>query len=77
MADATFEGCRDACESEADCLQFSVANRSCKISKVAKLGHQTGLRSSDQVTSGWMMDRVKNFAKLNDKSCGHEDFVLP
>ncbi|KAI8957276.1 hypothetical protein F5Y11DRAFT_360963 [Daldinia sp. FL1419] len=44
QAQLSFEKCRDACESEPACIQFSYARGSCVTSTSLRLGHTTDTR---------------------------------
>ncbi|RYP68810.1 hypothetical protein DL771_006428 [Monosporascus sp. 5C6A] len=75
----TLADCRSVCENQSDCVQFSLTGRTCRTSKVVKLGHdrrQQGL-ASERVSSGWMMERVAAFVNDMDASCQGEDWMLP
>ncbi|KAI3323760.1 glycosyltransferase family 31 protein [Xylariaceae sp. AK1471] len=73
---ATFAECREICENKADCVQFSLATRTCKILSTVKLGRQQD-PSSEPTDSGWIMERVEAFAKDMDASCAGQDWVMP
>ncbi|KAI0181656.1 glycosyltransferase family 31 protein [Hypoxylon sp. FL1284] len=71
----TFNDCRSACERQADCLQFSFVGESCKTSTGIRLGHK-GSAETEQMKSGWMVDRVKEYTQRMDTTCGNKDWIL-
>ncbi|KAI3327861.1 glycosyltransferase family 31 protein [Xylariaceae sp. AK1471] len=73
--ESSFEGCRKACESQPDCMQFSVSGYTCKTSTALKLGRTAS--AAAQVTSGWMLDRVDAFIERMESTCNGKDWVLP
>ncbi|OTB01144.1 glycosyltransferase family 31 protein [Hypoxylon sp. CI-4A] len=73
----TLDDCRSICENDPYCLQFSFSDRYCKTSTALKLGHQAFEDAEERVISGWIMDRVKNYAKRMDATCNHENWILP
>ncbi|KAI1427913.1 hypothetical protein F5Y12DRAFT_711545 [Xylaria sp. FL1777] len=77
--DASFEQCREICENQADCLQFSLTSRTCKTSSSAKLGKEQPQTqdSSDRVDSGWILTRVESFMKKMEASCSGQGWVTP
>ncbi|KAI5862461.1 glycosyltransferase family 31 protein [Durotheca rogersii] len=70
-----FEECRQACENKPDCLQFSVADNTCKTSTALKLGHRVS--QTEKVKSGWIAGRLKDYVQRMDAKCGHKDWILP
>ncbi|KAI0602482.1 hypothetical protein F4775DRAFT_537415 [Biscogniauxia sp. FL1348] len=72
---SSFGACRSACEKDRDCVQFSLSGYSCKTSSVVRLGHKVS--AAEQTSSGWLMDRVEEFAKRMDATCDNQDWVLP
>ncbi|KAI1870296.1 uncharacterized protein JN550_005224 [Neoarthrinium moseri] len=71
---SSLEECRSLCESEEDCVQFSIAGPTCKTSTVIKLGRRSHT-SGMEVNSGWMMDRVHQFMDRMDASCWDEAWI--
>ncbi|CAJ2512002.1 Uu.00g076270.m01.CDS01 [Anthostomella pinea] len=74
-SESSFKACRDACQSQQDCLQFSVSGYSCKTSTALKLGHKSS--AEEQVASGWMLDRIEDFTKRMDAACVDRDWIMP
>ncbi|KAI0112522.1 hypothetical protein GGR51DRAFT_568643 [Nemania sp. FL0031] len=77
--DLSFNECLKACESKPDCLQFSLSNRTCRTSKVIKLGKERPQeRPLDEiVSSGWMIERVIAFMDAMEASCNGRLWTLP
>ncbi|EMR70856.1 hypothetical protein UCREL1_2106 [Eutypa lata UCREL1] len=75
--DSSFEECRQTCESQSDCIQFSLSGRTCRTGTIIKLGRQRFATTDERVVSGWMIDRVHEFVERNDALCKHEEWVLP
>ncbi|KAI1106527.1 glycosyltransferase family 31 protein [Jackrogersella minutella] len=73
----SFDDCRKICENQFDCIQYSFAGRSCKTSTALKLGRHIPESATDQVKSGWIMERVKDYPDRMDAYCGHETWILP
>ncbi|KAI1084693.1 glycosyltransferase family 31 protein [Whalleya microplaca] len=73
----TFGDCRNICENQVDCLQFSLSGQTCRTSTVVKLGHQVASNPAQPVRSGWILDRVKEFTERMDKTCSHQAWMLP
>lgn len=70
----SFSHCRELCESQEGCMQFSFDAGSCGISSKFHLGYA---RPGDRIKSGWMLDRVDDlFRSLEDK-CGIRDWFAP
>ncbi|KAI3341426.1 hypothetical protein F4824DRAFT_313038 [Ustulina deusta] len=76
---ASFAECRRICESQADCVQFSLASHTCKTSSSAKLGK--GQSNEQQwnapVDSGWILKRVESFMEKMEASCSGSRWVMP
>lgn len=64
------EKCRDVCESDESCVQFSWHPGTCKVSSSIKMGKP--VPTKEEYVSGWMIDRVKEFKKARGK-CTSED----
>lgn len=76
--DSTTDECRSTCESQDDCVMFSVSRGTCKTSTRLRLGHPVPESSEGEVTSGWMMERVAAFVKrMDDESCLKRNWKLP
>ncbi|KAI0128029.1 hypothetical protein BJ170DRAFT_581117 [Xylariales sp. AK1849] len=73
---SSFDACRNLCERQADCVQFSVSGQRCKTSTTIKLGRPSPSATAP-VTSGWMMDRVHAFMERMDSSCVDQDWIQP
>lgn len=75
----SFEECRQTCNNDPKCIQFSLTGRTCRTSTAIKLGHQhvATAAAQEQVVSGWMVERVQEFVKRMDASCYREEWVLP
>ncbi|KAI1111383.1 hypothetical protein F5Y14DRAFT_443279 [Nemania sp. NC0429] len=67
--------CRDMCEEKGDCVQFSLAARTCRTSTAVRWGKKK--ESSGSVDSGWIMRRVEAFMEELEASCSGEDWILP
>ncbi|KAI5207763.1 hypothetical protein E4T39_01839 [Aureobasidium subglaciale] len=71
-----FEACKVECSRREECLQFSVKEKSCRISSDVKLGRpfQESIKSRSQ--SGWILDRIEAFMR-NMEACGvDQEWVL-
>lgn len=77
-SDSSLEGCRKTCQSQSDCVQFSLTGRACRTATVVKLGHQRiPTPDEERVVSGWMVDRVNDFVRRMDASCKNEKWAIP
>ncbi|RYC58455.1 hypothetical protein CHU98_g7754 [Xylaria longipes] len=76
---ASFVECREMCENQADCLQFSLAGSTCKTSKAVKLGKQQipAQESDERVYSGWILGRIGSFMEAMEASCKDEGWIMP
>ncbi|GAW15763.1 hypothetical protein ANO14919_051830 [Xylariales sp. No.14919] len=76
---ATFEECRELCESQDGCLQFSLTMSTCKTSSSAKLGtEQLQVQGSDErVDSGWILQRVESFMEDLEATCSGKGWIIP
>ncbi|KAI1439018.1 hypothetical protein GGR50DRAFT_685077 [Xylaria sp. CBS 124048] len=78
-AESSFKACRRACESDPDCMQFSVTGYTCKTSSTLTLGRRAS--AAEQVKSGWMLDRLDAFIERMESRCGgnqqQHDWALP
>ncbi|EUC46730.1 glycosyltransferase family 31 protein [Bipolaris oryzae ATCC 44560] len=70
----SFEHCRDLCEEQNDCMQFSFDAGSCAISTTFKLGYA---KPSGRIKSGWMLDRVDDLFRQLEDRCGLRDWFAP
>ncbi|KAI1279693.1 hypothetical protein F5Y07DRAFT_31008 [Xylaria sp. FL0933] len=77
--DVSFEQCREICENQADCLQFSLASRTCKTSISAKLGKEQPpmQEPGGRVDSGWILNRVESFMERMEATCSEQGWVAP
>ena len=68
---ASTKHCRQICESQPDCVQFSLADRTCKTGTIVKLGRpqRPSIDGQQRIVSGWMMDRVHTFMARMEESC--------
>jgi uncharacterized protein len=73
---SSLEECRSLCEADDDCVQFSIAEETCKTSKVVRLGRKSTAAPMG-VNSGWMMDRVNKFMDDMDASCWDQTWIQP
>lgn len=73
----SFDECRNTCEKQPDCVQFSFTDQSCKTSSALILGHQISKDATPRVMSGWVMERVKDYIERMDTYCGHQTWILP
>lgn len=53
--------CRKACTDNTECFQWTWHPGTCKLQKSIKLGRTVDAKT--ETTSGWMLDRVKEFKK--------------
>ncbi|KIX04173.1 uncharacterized protein Z518_07727 [Rhinocladiella mackenziei CBS 650.93] len=60
-ATRSVEHCREACEDDHDCVQWTWHPGTCKLNYSIKLGHAVG--GDLETTSGWMMERIEEFKK--------------
>ncbi|KAI1813815.1 hypothetical protein GGS20DRAFT_452930 [Poronia punctata] len=72
---STFKACRETCEKDPACMQFSVSGYACKTSTALRLGRRVS--AAEQVKSGWMLDRIDPFIERLDSQCQGKDWVLP
>ncbi|KAI0871805.1 hypothetical protein GGS24DRAFT_491936 [Hypoxylon argillaceum] len=72
---ASFLECREICENERGCVQFSLTAGTCRTSRVMKLGRRQ--QSDMQVDSGWIVERVESFMKDMDASCSRQGWIAP
>ncbi|GAP92353.1 putative glycosyltransferase family 31 protein [Rosellinia necatrix] len=72
---SSFEACRNACESDPKCMQFSVTGYACKTSSSLRLGRKAS--AAAQVKSGWVLSRVDAFIERMESACNGKDWVLP
>ncbi|KAI0972993.1 hypothetical protein F4678DRAFT_34593 [Xylaria arbuscula] len=77
--DASFAQCREICENQATCLQFSLTSRTCKTSSHIKLGRKQSpaQESSDRVDSGWILNRIESFMQKAEASCIGQSWINP
>ena len=59
--------CREVCDSDPQCVQFSWHPGTCKLSHSIKMGRPVD--SKEEYTSGWMLERVAAFHKARG-DCG-------
>jgi hypothetical protein len=66
------DDCRARCEAKPDCKQYSFVQetRQCKTRVDPRLG-----KPSNGTTSGWLEDRVLDFAH-NQPACGNEGWQV-
>lgn len=72
---ASFGACRNACESEPTCMQFSVSGYTCKTSTALRLGRKAS--AAERVKSGWMVNRIDAFIERMESKCKGKDWILP
>jgi hypothetical protein len=72
---SSVEDCRQLCQANKECVQFTVADGVCKTSTVVKLGRKN-TNETAAVSSGWIMDRVHAWMEEMDASCWDEDWIL-
>lgn len=72
---ASFGACRNACESQPTCMQFSVSGYTCKTSTALRLGRKAS--AAEQVKSGWMVNRIDAFIERMESECKGRDWILP
>ncbi|KAF2853650.1 glycosyltransferase family 31 protein [Plenodomus tracheiphilus IPT5] len=70
----SFSHCRELCESQDKCVQFSFDAGSCGISNTFRLGYA---RPGDRIQSGWMLDRVDDLFRRLEERCGIRDWFAP
>ncbi|KAJ8132759.1 hypothetical protein O1611_g866 [Lasiodiplodia mahajangana] len=77
--DFSFDECLRKCESKPDCMQFSLSNRTCRTSKVVKLGNERLQErpSDERVSSGWAIERIEIFMGTMERSCVGRLWALP
>ncbi|KAI1471116.1 glycosyltransferase family 31 protein [Daldinia caldariorum] len=73
---ASFDECRSICEKQFDCIQFSLSDQSCKTSTALMLGHRISKDATPRVTSGWIMEKVKEYPEQMDDSCDNQSWIL-
>ncbi|KAF3070859.1 hypothetical protein GL218_00459 [Daldinia childiae] len=73
----SFDECRNTCEKQLDCVQFSFTDQSCKTSTALILGHQISKDATPRVMSGWVMERVKDYIERMDTYCDNQSWILP
>lgn len=61
LATQSVEHCREACQTDGGCIQFSWHPGTCKLNRSIKLGH--AVATKEETTSGWILDRVAVFKK--------------
>lgn len=69
VAQESFENCRAACESISGCVQFRFGKGICSTSTAVRFGKQPSVGEDPKPKSGWMLERIKKFAKDHD-NCG-------
>ncbi|KAI0484134.1 hypothetical protein GGR56DRAFT_10908 [Xylariaceae sp. FL0804] len=75
-SESSVAACRAACEADPECLQFAVSGYSCRVSNALRLGHKAA--AAAQTTSGWMMERIDQFARQMDGTCvGAQTWIGP
>lgn len=72
---STQDECRLLCEADTECVQWSVTDKTCKTSKIVKLGRNSTSEATEPRSSGWMMDRVQAWMEEMDNSCWDEDWI--
>lgn len=70
--------CREICEKQEDCVQFTHAERTCKTGTIVKLGRgqRPSIDGQKRIISGWMMDRVYAFMAQMEESCKGNIWIL-
>ncbi|EXJ81508.1 hypothetical protein A1O1_07572 [Capronia coronata CBS 617.96] len=63
-ATRSIEHCREACQADGGCIQFSWHPGTCKLNHSIKLGH--AVDSKQETTSGWMLERIEHFKKTKE-----------
>ena len=65
----SYNACRKACEVERKCFQFVYYKDTCKLDTSFKLGSPRYPWKEDgeeiRVQSGWMVDRIQDWIKVN------------
>ncbi|KAI0202999.1 hypothetical protein F4808DRAFT_418756 [Astrocystis sublimbata] len=79
MENSTFAECRESCENETDCLQFSLSGNTCKTSNDVRLGQEESVeqKSGGRIDSGWILGRIGAFMETMEASCEGEGWVMP
>lgn len=73
VASASFEACREKCESKVECLQFSWRTGECRLGDVVRLGAAVSADMGD-MRSGWMIQRIATWKRrLTGCSINWED----
>ena len=62
-AHTSFELCREACESKAECLQFSYISSKCSVSNEVRLGRKATLQCLEYSTAASKCARVNRSPK--------------
>ncbi|KAI0533221.1 hypothetical protein GGR58DRAFT_521903 [Xylaria digitata] len=76
---ASFEECREICENQDDCLQFSLTASTCKTSSSATLGKEQLRKhdSDERIDSGWILKRVESFMDDVEATCRGQYWINP
>ncbi|KAF2260230.1 hypothetical protein CC78DRAFT_29549 [Lojkania enalia] len=72
----SFDRCRDLCEANPSCLQFSYRDKSCGISEKFRWGYASE-KGKGEVQSGWMLDRIDDLFHRLESKCGIRDWFGP
>ncbi|KAF2854179.1 glycosyltransferase family 31 protein [Plenodomus tracheiphilus IPT5] len=62
------EECLAVCKAEPGCLQYSYGSGNCSIATRARHG-QDPKEGEESIRSGWMMDRIVQYADEKDSTC--------
>jgi hypothetical protein len=62
-AHESFAKCKEACELDSNCKQYSWKPGNCGLSRASRLGHSVDAK--DGVKSGWFLDRIDSFVQKN------------
>lgn len=70
-----FDECRAACQSLQDCMQFRFGKGICATSTAVRFGKpaEVSQEASDNYKSGWMVQRINDWAKKHN-DCGTPKF---
>jgi hypothetical protein len=58
----SFEDCREACTKDKTCMQYNYREKECKLGDTLRKGV-----AQEIVKSGYMMERIEQFRKRNQK----------
>lgn len=64
-------GCRDACQHNTTCMQWSFSDGGCNFHQTTKIG-----KLAENVHSGWILDRINEKVAELDK-CDEGEWIMP